>query len=259
MAHGWGYTLANGPQNWCKDFPIAKGERQSPIDIVTSQAVHDPALQGAHPLTCEYQTEKGTGLKNNGHSVCASIKQKSYLTGGPLTGKYQLEQFHLHWGASSDKGSEHFVDGKSYAAELHLVHWNCEKYSSFAEAVDKPDGLAVLGIFIKEGNGPNKFSAISDQLQKVKDVNGETNLTSDFNPECLLPGNIKDYWTYLGSLTTPPLLESVTWIVFKEPVEYSSTQLTQLRNLQSSDGCCMVDNFRPPLQLGKRKLSKSFK
>ena len=36
--------------------------------------------------------------------------------------------------------------------QLHLVHWNADKYSSFGEAVDKPDGLAVLGIMIKVTN-----------------------------------------------------------------------------------------------------------
>lgn len=37
---------------------------------------------------------------------------------------------------------------KMFSAELHLVHFNT-KYGSFGEAADKPDGLAVLGIFIK--------------------------------------------------------------------------------------------------------------
>jgi carbonic anhydrase len=33
------------------------------------------------------------------------------------------------------------------------------------------------------------------------------------------------YWTYLGSLTVPPCNESVTWILFKEPVEVSEEQV----------------------------------
>ena len=33
--------------------------------------------------------------------------------------------------------------------QLHIVHWNCDKYSSFAEAADKPDGLCVLGVFLQ--------------------------------------------------------------------------------------------------------------
>ena len=35
-----------------------------------------------------------------------------------------------------------------FSAELHLVHFNT-KYGSFGDAVDKEDGLAVLGILLK--------------------------------------------------------------------------------------------------------------
>lgn len=72
------------------------------------------------------------------------------LTGGPLgTDLYKLEQFHSHWGCTDDKGSEHTVDGISYAGELHLVHWNTTKYETFAKAASAPDGLAVLGVFFE--------------------------------------------------------------------------------------------------------------
>jgi carbonic anhydrase len=37
----------------------------------------------------------------------------------------------------------------SFIFQLHLVHYNSSKYKSFAEAVDKPDGLAVFAFFIK--------------------------------------------------------------------------------------------------------------
>ena len=33
--------------------------------------------------------------------------------------------------------------------QLHLVHYNADKYSSFEDAVDKSDGLAVLGVLLK--------------------------------------------------------------------------------------------------------------
>ena len=73
----------------------------------------------------------------------------SGLTGGPLEDDvYQLAQFHAHWGGENARGSEHTVDGKSFSAELHLVHYNT-KYGDLGNAVDKPDGLAVLGMFIK--------------------------------------------------------------------------------------------------------------
>lgn len=50
----------------------------------------------------------------------------------------------------------------------------------------------------------------------------------NFDPSSLLP-NVLDYWTYPGSLTTPPLLESVTWVVLKEPISVSSQQVRLLK------------------------------
>lgn len=32
---------------------------------------------------------------------------------------------------------------------LRIVHWNTTKYPTFAEAAAYPDGLAVLGVFLK--------------------------------------------------------------------------------------------------------------
>lgn len=37
--------------------------------------------------------------------------------------------------------------------------------------------------------------------------------------------NLREYWTYPGSLTTPPCSECVQWIIFKEPIEISSSQV----------------------------------
>lgn len=74
----------------------------------------------------------------------------SELVGGPLKDDvYVLEQFHCHWGCSDNSGSEHTVDGESYAGELHMVHWNKSKYATFGEAAGHPDGLAVTGVFLK--------------------------------------------------------------------------------------------------------------
>ena len=40
----------------------------------------------------------------------------------------------------------------------------------------------------------------------------------------LIPEN-KTFYTYEGSLTTPPLLESVIWTVFRDPVTFSREQV----------------------------------
>lgn len=46
----------------------------------------------------------------------------------------------------------------------------------------------------------------------------------NFNPKCLLPQSL-DYWNYPGSLTTPPLNETVNWIVLKETISVSEKQV----------------------------------
>ena len=44
------------------------------------------------------------------------------------------------------------------------------------------------------------------------------------DPAKLLPPSL-DFWRYEGSLTTPPLLESVIWTVFKKPIQISQDQV----------------------------------
>ena len=53
---------------------------------------------------------------------------------------------------------------------------------------------------------------------------GKQTRFTNFDPLSLLPPRW-DYWTYPGSLTVPPLLESVTWIVLKQPINISSQQV----------------------------------
>lgn len=38
-----------------------------------------------------------------------------------------------------------------FAFQLHVVHWNADRYSSFVEAARQPDGLAVMAVFLKVG------------------------------------------------------------------------------------------------------------
>lgn len=43
------------------------------------------------------------------------------MTGGPLDGPYRLKQFHFHWGKKHNVGSEHTVDGRSFACEVRVL------------------------------------------------------------------------------------------------------------------------------------------
>ncbi|XP_026796800.3 carbonic anhydrase [Pangasianodon hypophthalmus] len=260
MSHHWGYGTNDGPAKWADHFPIANGPRQSPINIVPSQAQFDSSLK---PLKLQYDASTSKDILNNGHSFQVNFldeKDNAILIGGPVTGTYRLKQFHCHWGASDDKGSEHTVDGVRYPCELHLVHWNT-KYENFNEAVSKPDGLAVVGVFLKLGSANPRLQKVLDTFDAIK-AKGQQTTFLNFDPKNLLPASL-NFWTYEGSLTTPPLYESVTWIVLREPISVSSAQMAKFRSLLfSSEGeqpCCMCDNYRPPQPLKGRKVRSSFK
>ena len=115
----------------------------------------------------------------------------------------------------------------SYDGELHIVHYNT-KYQSFSEALDKPDGLAVVGVFLtlqEDGEaGCEELDKICQKLREIKFKNTRTRITEDLNPERFLPSD-RSYFSYLGSLTTPPLLESVSWVIFKQPVKTTQEQV----------------------------------
>lgn len=251
----WGYEKNNGPALWHENFPVAKGNRQSPIDISTKACQVDNQLC-SKPFQINYSTEKNAEVSNTGSSIKVQIKEVSEIKGGPLEGTWRLEQFHLHWGSSNDRGSEHTIDGKTYAAELHLVHWNAKKYASFGEAADKPDGLAVLGFMVNVGKEHAGFKTITDVCSKIQEAGSSVKLDKDFNPSCML-GNLDHYWTYLGSLTTPPLFESVTWTLFSDVIEISQAQMDALRSLKFNNGKCMMDNYRPPCALCGRSVKAS--
>ncbi|KAK4825610.1 hypothetical protein QYF61_001290 [Mycteria americana] len=152
------YLFCLGPDHWHKLYPIANGDRHSPIDIKTKEVKKDASLRLLwitwKPSTCKE-------IVNVGHSFHVNFEDKdnqSVLTGGPLTGRYRLWPFHFHCGQTDKQRSEHTVDGRKYASEvesmkekskssfqslLHLIHWNADRYSNVAEAFDKLDGLQL--------------------------------------------------------------------------------------------------------------------
>ncbi|KAL3859875.1 hypothetical protein ACJMK2_010064 [Sinanodonta woodiana] len=259
MSEKWGYENCNGPHTWVKSFSVAAGTRQSPVNISVKKSVYDDKL-ASNPIKISYLPETNMTIINNGHSIQANATEKSIISGGPLSGNYRLQQFHLHWGATDDIGSEHTIDGRCYSAELHLVHFNCDKYKTIADAVDKPDGLAVFGVMVKIDKEHAGFKSITDVASKVSHKGQSTKLSKKFDPGCLLPADTASYWTYPGSLTTPPLYESVTWIVFSKPISISREQIEALRSLKDEehDGKHIVNNYRPPLPLGDRKIRCSY-
>ncbi|XP_053557207.1 carbonic anhydrase 5A, mitochondrial isoform X2 [Bombina bombina] len=245
---------------WKGTIDVPGGSRQSPIDIRVRDSVFHPHLT---PVKTHYDPNTCLHIWNNGYSFLVEYDDctdKSVVSGGPLENPFRLKQFHFHWGVHNDWGSEHTVDSKVYPAELHLVHWNCSKYKTFEEAIMEENGLAVIGIFLKMGAHHQKMQKLVDILPSVRYKDSLTEFNY-FDPSCLLP-SCSDYWTYSGSLTTPPLTESVTWIIMKKPIEVDHSQLAVFRSLLytavGEEEKYMVDNFRPLQPLMNRTVHSSF-
>ncbi|XP_038070181.1 carbonic anhydrase 1-like [Patiria miniata] len=261
----WAYSGERGPAHWCEKFPDANGNRQSPVNIVTKNALVD-ASQG--PLTIDYSSARCTEIVNNGHAFQVNAQSSdTNLSGGPLLHNYRLAQFHCHWGSKDGQGSEHTIDGKHYDAELHMVHWNTDLFQTTGDALSHDKGLAVLTAFVKIGKENSGWTKLVALLNKVKCKDDKCCIEDGFDPSMLLPENKKDYWTYEGSLTTPPCYESVRFIIYREPVEISAQQIKSLRDLlsykqsgqpESGHPEHLSDNYRPTMPLNSRVITASF-
>ncbi|KAM4688919.1 carbonic anhydrase 13-like [Discoglossus pictus] len=236
-----------------------QGHHQSPIDIHRKEAEYDSSLK---PLQINYDPKTAIRIVNAGHCFIVEFEdteEKSVLHGGPLTGGYRLKQFHFHWGQSDKEGSEHIIDGIKYPAELHIVHWNAQKYSTFEDAVEHPDGLAVLGVFLKMGETNPGIQIITENLDNIKTKEKEHRFT-EFELLSLLPKDLQ-YWTYPGSLTTQPFKECVTWIILQKAITISSEQLNKFRGLlctsENEAPCPILENARAVQPLEDRYVRSS--
>ena len=255
----WDYSKKLGPHQWSKHWNLTK--RQSPIDVNSKMVKHDTTLT---PLRFDRKIIK-FHVNNYGWNISFSAEKKKEImfSGGPLNHKYAFLEMHFHWGEVNGckyhHGCEHTIDGKRYAAEMHIVHWNTDLYKTESEALKSPDGLAVIGVLIdaNESNEPNKsFGLILDMFNKVPYINYKSSF--EVSPYFLIPHCTERFYTYPGSLTIPPLTENVTWILLAQPINISFDQLDRMTTCTSDSGY-ITNNYRPTQPLNNRVVRSSFK
>jgi carbonic anhydrase len=106
--------------------------------------------------------------------------------------------------------------------------------------------MAVMGVFIKAGKFNQAFQKI---LDLAPDRAGLTvNSASSIRPNQLLPKHTQHFYTYAGSLTTPPCSEGIQWLMLKETIEASAKQIEDF-NTKYYQG-----NSRSEQKLNGRKL-----
>lgn len=195
----WSYEGDGGPENWHRLDPknrlCATGQRQSPIDI------RDGVRVDLEPIGFSYQPSHFS-IVDNGHTVQVKPGEGS-LT---ITGKtYHLVQFHFH------RPSEEKINGQRFDMVAHLVH-------------KSDDGnLAVVAVLMERGPENPFIQALWNNLPLDKNVEVQPpDTVVDLNT--FLPAT-RNYYTYMGSLTTPPCSEGVLWLVLRQPVSVSAEQV----------------------------------
>ncbi|MGE5063386.1 MAG: carbonic anhydrase [Myxococcales bacterium] len=219
--HHWAYAGAEGPSHW--GGTCATGKAQSPIEI-NSAAAKSEKLP---PLEIDYRPGP-LHVIDNGHSIQVNVEKGSSISVGGH--RYDLVQFHFH------KPSEEKIDGRQFAMVAHLVH------------KDAQGNLAVIAVPLKAGADNPLIGTLWRHLPKEKGRE-ESSHGVTISPGQLLPVN-RAYFTYDGSLTTPPRTEGVRWFVLKSPNMVSISEITTFAKLYKA-------NARPVQPLNKRQVLAS--
>jgi len=193
----WGYEGDMGPEKWGKEFPTCSaGKSQSPLDI------KGPFVKSRVVVSADYK-EGPLKMLNNGHTIQVVVTPGSKLRIDGIA--HELLQFHFH------RPSEEKIDGKPMAMVVHFVHKNAE------------GKLAVLGVLLKEGNENPGIKTLWANLPKEEGVEYAPD-GMNFNPGNLLPREF-DFYSYEGSLTTPPCTEGVRFFILKTTVNIAKEQV----------------------------------
>lgn len=199
----WSYEGATGPEHWgelASELALCgSGLEQSPVDIDDEQ---DASL----PVRLANDKSAPVAIENNSHTVQHNICSGSQLKIGAQ--EVQLRQYHLH------TPSEHTVNGASYPMEIHFV----DKTSS--------GQLAVLGVFIREGEFNSALEKVFKHSPKTKGSNNVPTISIDLQK--LLPRNVfANYVHYQGLLTTPSCSQGVKCFVNQTPISASAQQIAK--------------------------------
>jgi len=221
-ARQWSYEGLQGPAFWPRLSPeyaaCGVGRLQSPIDIPVR------AVQGARldAIDFDYETVP-LRVIDNGHTVQVNFGPGSEMRIGAL--RYGLRQLHFHM------PSEERIGGKRYPMVVHLVHKN------------KEGRIAVVAVMLEEGRESRFLGNVLRFAPLEKGVE-RTVLYRPVNALNILPAQ-RGYYAFVGSLTTPPCSEGVSWYVLRQAVEVSRAQLDAFGRLYH-------DNARPIQPLNGR-------
>ncbi|KAK3043039.1 hypothetical protein RJ639_002607 [Escallonia herrerae] len=182
---------------------------QSPIDM-SNQRVE--IIRNSRKLEKDYKPCNAT-VKNRGHDIMlewAGDAGSIHINHR----EYHLRQAHWH------SPSEHSINGRRYALELHMVHLNTD--------LNLRDHIAVNAVLYKIGKPDSFLSKLVRNITSMTGQKYEERISGVMDPKDIKMGS-KRYYRYMGSLTVPPCTEGVIWTINKKVRTVSKDQVDLLR------------------------------
>jgi len=232
-----------GPENWGniskENLACMKGKSQSPININVDRAVKAEMA----PLEFLYRPSP-LSIIDNGYTLMVNYGEGSNVIAEGR--QYRLVQFHFH------KPSEEAINGERTDMVVHLVHQHHD--GSFLEVsilmTTKPAVPSTKSWWGKdEVKGNALFQTLLNHAPLVKDRVEMPGVMIDVN-QFLLPADNRGYFTYMGSLSTPPCTENVLRYVMKTPIYVSEEQVKNFDRIYPM-------NARPLQPRGDRLIKES--
>ena len=218
---GWSYPSTNWPTEYrvyCSQ-QSQQTIQQSPINLANAKQ------NMGMSLTFHYNAIP-VPVEDTGHDIEVNYGTGSSQNSVTFNGKtYNLRQFHFH------EPSEHTMNGAAPAAmEVHLVH----------KATDGSGKLLVVGVLINQGSATQTNPTYDQIMTALKNHNHPA---AAVNPGGMLPGGGQNngslastFYTYTGSLTTPPCTPGITWVVLTNSIYFSPGEITEYKYPKSSRG-----------------------